>query len=98
MAAGERPSRRPAAARLPSSTARTKPCMASRRSIDYSLFRNNPLHLTGIILELNRPYIAAMNETPDATTNTWHAGEREAQRRASVAEKLAAHGPRVLRP
>jgi len=30
--------------------------------------------------------------------NTWHAGEREAQRRAGVAEKLAAHGPRVLRP
>jgi predicted pyridoxine 5'-phosphate oxidase superfamily flavin-nucleotide-binding protein len=39
-----------------------------------------------------------MNETRETTTNTWHAGEREAQRRAGVAEKLAAHGPRVLRP
>src|SRR5579862_4530426 len=39
-----------------------------------------------------------MNEPRDTTANTWHAGEREAQRRAGVAEKLAAHGPRVLRP
>jgi predicted pyridoxine 5'-phosphate oxidase superfamily flavin-nucleotide-binding protein len=43
-----------------------------------------------------------MNQTRDTSqdtpTNGWHAGEREAQRRAGVAEKLAAHGARVLRP
>jgi predicted pyridoxine 5'-phosphate oxidase superfamily flavin-nucleotide-binding protein len=72
--------------------------MASRRSIDYSFSCNNLLYLTGIIVAGDRPYISAMNETPNTTTNGWHAGEREAQRRAGVAEKLAAHGPRVLRP
>jgi uncharacterized protein len=39
-----------------------------------------------------------MSNSFDTTMNSWHAGEREAQRRAGVAEKLAAHGPRVLRP
>ena len=72
--------------------------MASRRSIYYSEFGNNLLHTTGIIAAVDRPYVFTMNESCHTATGDWHAGEREAQRRAGVAEKLAAHGPRVLRP